>query len=62
MFSYAFSQSAHTYVTIVPIELFYAAFKSSSDVRAYELTSRYYDVGCVQVTLVGTRWRINFST
>jgi len=32
-----------------------AAFKSSWDVR-------YYDAGCVQVTLVGTRWRFNFTT
>ncbi len=27
-----------------------AAFKSSWDVLTYELTSRYYDVRCVQVT------------
>ncbi len=39
-----------------------AAFKSSWDVRTYQLTSPYYEVGCVQVTLVGTRWRFNFST
>ncbi len=41
--------------------VFYAAFKSSWDVRIYELTSRYYDVGCVQATLVRTIWRFNFS-
>ncbi len=40
----------------------YAALKSSWEARTYELTSRYYDVGCVQVSLVGTRWRFNFST
>ncbi len=40
----------------------YAVFKSSWDIRTYEVTSRYYDVGYVQVTLVRTRWRFNFST
>ncbi len=42
--------------------LFNVAFKSSWDVHSYELTSRYYDVGYVQVTLVGTRWQFKFST
>ncbi len=40
----------------------YAVAMSSLDVHNYELISRYYDVGYVQVTLFGTKWRLNFST
>ncbi len=38
------------------------AFKSSWEVHIYVLTCCNYDVRCVQVNLVGTRWRLNFST
>ncbi len=38
-----------------------AAFKSSWDVRTYELTSRYYHVGYVQVTLVETLFYIKVN-
>ncbi len=38
-----------------------AEFKSLWDVSTYELISRNNVVRCVQVTLVGTRWRFNFD-